>query len=93
MLDLYIKYKLATEIMIPLVIVLLIVSFLAYSKIKFYLSKRFKNNCFDCMNYRLKDVASVGDGCSYACSVFKNTNNHKMNDKYNFIKCDKFEKK
>lgn len=93
MLDLYLKYKFMTDFIIPLLIVLLIVIFVVYRRFKFNYSKISKKNCFDCTNYKLKDVASVGEGCSYKCDVFKNINKHSMNDRCNFVKCDKFEKK
>ncbi len=71
----------------------LFVLWLAFEIIKSKLDNKFKQNCYECKNYKLFDVASCGNGCRYKCTIKDRYDNHNMNDTCNFIKCKEFNNK
>lgn len=79
------------KIIIPLTIITLIVTYIIYINLKFKFNKKFRQNCFKCKNYNLFNVASAGGWCKYECSKYNRIDEHAMNDKYNFRKCNDFE--
>ncbi len=88
-LKLYFTWK----FVIPFVLMLSMLVIGLCNVIKFYINLKFKKNCFECKYYNLYNVASVGNHCTYKCQKFNNINEHKINDKYNFIKCECYETK
>ena len=59
--------------------------------IKNKLDKKFKQNCFECKNYKLITVSSLTNQCIYACYFKNRCDKHHMNNKEKFIKCKEFE--
>lgn len=57
------------------------------------IANHFKQNCYECHNYKLDGVAGAGDCCWYKCDICNYVDRHSMNDSTQYRKCDKFEPK
>ena len=65
--------------------------FIIVCMIQGWYNTKFKNNCFKCKHYYLRDVASAGDCCWYSCKCNKDINDqHSMNDNYMYRKCNNY---
>ena len=86
MFKLYFLKEILTSIVIVFICVIVVLIYL----IKYKFDTKSKENCYQCKSYKLYDVSSCGDRCKYKCNLKNRIDNHKMNDKVNFIKCDEF---
>lgn len=87
MIELYIKLKILTT----LFIFLSVLFFFIIISIKCKIDSKFKKNCFRCKYYKLHDVASVGNRCTYKCTLKNIYCNHNFNDRVKLTKCKEFE--
>lgn len=81
-----------SDLLIIVVIIAFIIGFII-GRIKAWYDSKFKQNCFECKHYYLRNVAGAGDRCWYQCklhSEFDDT--HSFNDHYKYRKCKDFKK-
>lgn len=73
------------------VIILLFLDTIIISIITSWFNKKFRQNCYECKHYYLKNVASFGDCCWYACDKDDSIEDRQsMNDRFMYRKCKEF---